>query len=86
MKALEGMVADGSLHGYHINRQAIHTSDINSFLIVLFTNGPEGLDRYSAVVESMGKNDPAGLAGFESIVNDAGHQDGLYRVPSMTSK
>jgi hypothetical protein len=86
VKGLESMVADGSLHGYHIDRQAIHTSDVNSFLIVLFTNGGEGLDKYSTMVESMGKNDPAGLAGFESIVNDAGHVDGLYRVPSMTSK
>lgn len=86
VKGLESMVADGSLHGYHIDRQAIHTSDVNSFLIVLFTNGGEGLDKFSAVVESMGKNDPAGIAGFESIVNEAGHVDGLYRVPSMTSK
>lgn len=85
-KALEGMVADGSLHGYFLQRESIHTMDTNTFLIVLFTNGPEGLDKYSSVIESMGKSNPAALAGFESLVDAKGHVDGLWRVPTMTSK
>jgi hypothetical protein len=86
VKLLDGMVADGSLHGYHIDRQAVHTRDANSFAIVLFTNGAEGLDKFGNAVDNMAKKDPAGTAGFESNIDEKGHMDELYRVPSMTSK
>ena len=85
-KGLEALVADGSLHGYFIQNETIHTADTNSFLIVLFTNGPEGLDKYLALISDAGKKDPAGMAGFESLVDRTGHRDGLWRVSTMTSK
>jgi hypothetical protein len=86
IRVLDGMVADGSLHGYQIDREAVHTKDANSFNIVLFTNGPEGLDKFGDAVDSMAKKDPAGTAGFESNIDEKGHVDELYRVPSMTNK
>jgi hypothetical protein len=86
IRVLDGMVADGSLHGYQIDREAVHTKDANSFNIVLFTNGPEGLDKFGDAVDSMAKKDAAGTAGFESNIDEKGHVDELYRVPSMTNK
>ncbi len=35
-KTLDGLVADGSLHGYTIQHEYIHTMDVNTFLIVIF--------------------------------------------------
>ena len=85
-KALDGLVADSSLHGYTLQHEYIHTMDVNTFLIVIFCNGPEGLDKYSDMVDSMAKADPAGFAGFEANVNPAGHIDALWRIPTMASK
>jgi hypothetical protein len=86
IKVLDGMVADGSLHGYQIDREAVHTRDANSFSIVLFTNGAEGLDKFTDAIANMAKKDPAGTLGFESNIDEKGHIDELYRVPSMTNK
>jgi hypothetical protein len=85
-KALDGMMADGSLHAYFLQREYVHTTDVNSLFMVLFTNGAEGLDKFTAAVASMAKNDPAGLQGFESIIDDKGHVDELWRVTSGTFK
>ncbi len=85
-KSLEGMLADGSAHGYFLQREFVHTVDVNSLFIVLFTNGAEGLDKFTAAVESLAKNDPNGLAAFESIIDQKGHVDELWRVTSMTDK
>src|ERR1700735_4862289 len=86
IRVLDGMVADGSLHGYQIDREAVHTRDANSFNIVLFTNGSEGLGKVRDAVDNIPKKDPAGTAGFESNIDEKGHMDELYRVPSMTNK
>lgn len=85
-KGLEALVADGSLHGYFIQNETIHTADVNTFLIVLFTNGPEGLDKYIALVADAAKKDPAGMSGFENLIDRTGHRDGLWRVTTMTGK
>ena len=85
-KSLDGMMADGSAHAYFIQREAVHTVDPNSVFIVLFTNGAEGLDKFTAAVADLAKNDPTGLTAFESIIEQKGHFDELWRVTSGTFK
>ena len=83
---LDKLMADGALHAYTIDREIIHTMDPNAFFVVIVTNGAEGLDKFNAAVEDMGKNNPAALAAFRSLVSDTGHRDGLAKVMTTTHK
>jgi len=82
----EKLMADGALHSYSIEREVIHTMDANAFFVVLVTNGPEGLDKFSAAVDDMGKNNPTALAAFRSLLSEGGHRDTLAKVTTMTHK
>ena len=51
---LEKQLADGTLHEYEIDTQAIHTSDPGTFFIVYIAASAEGLDKvHAAIRESM---------------------------------
>ncbi len=82
----EKLMADGALHAYSIDREIIHTMDANAFFVVLVTNGPEGLDKFNAAVDDMGKNNPTALAAFRSLLSDSGHRDTLAKVTTTTHK
>jgi len=82
----EKLMADGALHAYSIDREIIHTMDANAFFVVLVTNGPEGLDKFNAAVDDMGKNNPTALAAFRSLLSDSGHRDSLAKVTMTTHK
>jgi hypothetical protein len=83
---LEKLMADGALHAYQVDQEAVHSSDPGSFDIVIITNGPEGIDKFHKAVEEAEKSNPAAWAGFGSSVESAGHRDMLARVSSMTHK
>ena len=82
----EKLMADGALHSYSIEREVIHTMDENAFFVVLVTNGGEGLDKFNAAVDEMGKNNPTALAAFRSLISDSGHRDTLAKVITTTHK
>ena len=82
----EKLMADGALHAYSIDREIIHTMDANAFFVVLVTNGPEGLDKFNAAVDDMGKNNPTSLAAFRSLLSENGHRDTLAKVTTTTHK
>lgn len=82
----EKLMADGALHAYSIDREIIHTMDANAFFVVLVTNGPEGLDKFNAAVDDMGKNNPTALAAFRSLLSDSGHRDTLAKVTVTVHK
>jgi hypothetical protein len=83
---LEKMLADGSLHAYSIDRENIHSTDPNTFFIVMVTNGAEGLDKFAAALEEMGKSSPTALPAFGSLIEGHGHRDTLARVNTATYK
>ena len=83
---LEKLFADGALHGYQIDQEAVHSEDPGTLFVAIITNGPEGLDKFEAAIAEAFKKDPAGWAGFGSTIDPAGHRDTLARVSSMTHK
>lgn len=83
---LDKLMADGALHGYSLDREVIHTMDANAFFVVIVTNGPEGLDKFNAAVDEMGKNNPTALAAFRSLISENGHRDTLAKVITTTHK
>lgn len=83
---LEKMFTEGSLHGYTIDEEVVHSMDPNAFFVVLITNGAEGLDKFSTAIEEMGKNNPTVLPAFGSLIDEHGHRDMLARVSTTTHK
>src|SRR5215475_6304388 len=80
------LMADGALHSWSIEREIIHTMDANAFFVVIVTNGAEGLDKFNAAVDDMGKNNPMARAAFGSLINPSGHRDSLSKVVTTTHK
>jgi hypothetical protein len=74
---LERMLADGAIHFYSIDREAIHTGDPGEVDIVVITNGADGLDKFYAALESAGKASPTGPAAFGSVTDGSAHRDML---------
>ncbi len=83
---LEKLLADGALHSYQIDEELVHTSDPGGFYVALVANGAEGLDKFSAALDENRKKNPAGMAGFSSLLDSQGHRDSLSHVDTMTHK
>ena len=77
---LEKMLADGTLHEYEIDEQAIHTSAPGTFLIVYLAASADGLDKVNAAIREVIKSKPLDGTAFESMVNIATHHDELVRT------
>ena len=74
---LEKLLADGSIHFYSVDREAIHSDDPADFDIVVITNGAEGLDKFFAALEAAGKANPTGGPAFGSATDGSAHRDSL---------
>jgi hypothetical protein len=74
---LEKLLADGAIHFYSIDREAIHTNDPAEFDIVVITNGTDGLDKYYASLEAAAKANPTGGPAFGSATEGSVHRDFL---------
>lgn len=83
---LEKLLAEGALHAYQLDEEAVHSGDPGILYVGVVTNGAEGLDKFEAAVSELGKSNPAGLAGFGSLIDRHGHRDILARVDTMTHK
>jgi hypothetical protein len=83
---LEKLQADGAFYSYEIDEENIHSEDPNGFYMAIITNGAEGLDKMAKALEENEKKDPAGMAGFGSLLEDQGHRDILARVDLMNHK
>ena len=83
---LDKLLADGAIHAYTIDHEAVHTMERSAFFVVLVTNGAEGLDKFESALEDMNKNNPTALAAFGSLIEEHGHRDMLARVSTTTYK
>jgi hypothetical protein len=77
---MEKLVADDSIHAYTVEQEIIHSMDPNAFFVVMITNGAEGLDKFDAALEDMGKSNPAAFPAFTSMVEGKNHRDTLARA------
>jgi hypothetical protein len=83
---LEKLLADGAIHSYTVDREAIHSTDAGTMFVVIVANGAEGLDKFNAAVNDMQKSNPAGLAAYGTLIDSHEHRDMLAHVNSMTNK
>ena len=80
---LEKLLADGAIHFYSVGREAIHTQDPAQFDVVIIANGPDGLDKFYAALESAGKANPTGGPAFGSATEGSAHRDSLMLATAV---
>jgi hypothetical protein len=74
---MEKLLADGTLHEYEIDTQALHTHDPNFFFIVYVAAHPDGLDKVDAAIDQSLKAHPLEGPTFGSMVDFSAHRDEL---------
>lgn len=77
---LEKLLADGTLHEYEIDEQAIHTEAPGTFLMVYIASSPEGLDKVNAAVRETVKTNLLAGPAFGSMTDSSAHRDELART------
>jgi hypothetical protein len=77
---LEKLLADGAIHEYEIDTEAIHTDSPGSFYIFYIAANAEGLDKASAAVREAMRTNPLGGEAFTSMVDFSAHRDDLLRT------
>ncbi|MGH9745439.1 MAG: hypothetical protein ACRD59_04935 [Candidatus Acidiferrales bacterium] len=82
---LDKLLADGALHSYSVDHEAIHSGDPGVVDVAIVTNNADGLDKFMAALEAGGKANPLGGPAFANSTDSASHRDFLA-IASETSK
>ena len=77
---LEKLLADGAIHEYEIDTEAIHTEAPGTFMVVYIAANAEGLDKANAAIREAQKANPLRGPAFESMVDFSAHRDYLART------
>ncbi len=74
---LDKLLADGAIHLYSVDREAVHSEDSSVVDIAIVTNGAEGLDKFMAALDAAGKANPLGGPAFGAATDSSAHRDFL---------
>jgi len=77
---LEKLLADGTIHEYEIDTQAIHTEAPGTFLIVYIASSAESLDKVNTALQETLKASPLSGSAFDSMTDSSAHRDELTRT------
>ena len=77
---LEKMLAEGAIHEYEIDTQAIHTEAPGTFYFFYITANAEGLDKVNAGLRETMRANPLGGPALGSMVDFTPHRDDLART------
>ncbi|MFZ1917898.1 MAG: hypothetical protein WAU58_10015 [Terriglobales bacterium] len=77
---MEKLLADGTLHEYEIDTEAVHTEAPGTFWIFYITANAEGLDKVNAALRETMKANPMNGPAFGSMVDFTPHRDNLVRT------
>jgi len=77
---MEKLLADGTIHEYEVDTQAIHTQAPGTFWIIYIAANAEGLDKVNAALQTMSKANPLSGPAFDAIIDSTAHRDQLART------
>jgi hypothetical protein len=77
---LEKMLADGTIHEYEVDTEAIHTEAPGTFWIFYIAANAEALDKVNAALRETMKANPLGGPAFGSMTDSTAHRDELVRT------
>jgi hypothetical protein len=76
---MEKMLADGAIHEYEVDTEAIHTEAPGTFWVFYLAANAEGLDKVNAALRETLKSNPLHGPAFGSMVDFTEHRDYLFR-------
>jgi len=76
---MEKMLAEGAIHEYEVDVEAIHTEAPGTFWVFYLTPNAEGLDKVNAALRETLKSNPLNGPAFGSMVDFTEHRDILVR-------
>jgi hypothetical protein len=74
---LEKMLADGTIHEYEIDTEAVHTQTPGAFWIIYIAANGESIDKVNAAIREAFKANPLDGPAFDSYVDFVPHRDYL---------
>ena len=77
---MEKMLADGTIHEYEVDTEAIHTTAPNTFWVFYLAANAEGLDKVNAALRERLKENPLNGPAFGSMTDSTDHRDYLART------
>jgi hypothetical protein len=77
---LEKLLADGTIHEYEIDSEAVHTQAPGTFLVDYIAANAEALDKAHAATEDAIKSNPLGAQGISLMIDWSSHRDYLLRT------
>jgi len=77
---MEKLLADGTIHEYEVDTEAIHTEAPSTFWVFYIAANAEGLDKANAALRERMKANPLGGPAFGSMVDYSAHRDYLART------
>jgi hypothetical protein len=75
----EKLLADGTIHEYEIDTEAIHTESPGTFWVFYIAANAEALDKVNAALQETLKTHPLGGPAFGAMVDFTPHRDNLLR-------
>jgi hypothetical protein len=75
----EKLLADGAIHEYEINTEAIHTTAPGTFFVFYVAANAEALDKVNSSLRETMKASPLSGPAFGSLVDFEKHRDDLLR-------
>ena len=77
---LEKMLADGTIHEYEIDTEAVHTQAPGTFWIFYLAANAESIDKVDAAIRETLKSNPLSGPAFGSMTDFTDHRDYLSRT------
>jgi hypothetical protein len=77
---LEKLLADGTIHEYEIDTEAVHTDNPAIFSVVFIAANAEALDKVNAALQGLTKANPLGSPALGAMVDFSAHRDELART------
>lgn len=77
---MEKLLAEGAIHEYEVDTEAVHTQNPGNFWIAYIAANAEGLDKVQAAVRDAVRANPLGGPAFASMVDFSEHRDYLART------
>jgi len=77
---MEKMLADGTIHEYEVDTEAVHTQAPGTFWVFYLAANAEGLDKVNAALRETLKANPLNGPAFGSMVDFTDHRDYLART------
>ncbi len=77
---MEKMLADGAIHKYEVDVEAIHSEGTGTFWIFYLAADAEGLDKVDGALKETLKANPLDSPAFGSMVDFSDHRDYLART------